>query len=115
MTQHLPKIKTRKRSRSSSNDRKVIKIKSGKAFKGPANQSTDEQDPALFEELQKMRKQIKQRELTEIEDRLKVVQDKQADQQKDVLAALDNQRTMIMENQQREREIARTEREAMIN
>jgi hypothetical protein len=31
------------------------------------------------------------------------------------MAALDHQRAMIMENQQREREIARLEREAMMN
>lgn len=62
-----------------------------------------------------MRKQIKQREMNEIEDRLKKVQDEQADQQKNVLAALDNQRAMIMENQQREREIARLEREALMS
>ena len=37
VTQHLPKVKVRKRSQSSSTERKVVKIKRGKALKGPAN------------------------------------------------------------------------------
>jgi hypothetical protein len=80
----FPRQKSRSRSASTRTKTTIIKHQS------PSKKHTDSsKDSQLYEELQKMRNQIKQREMTEIEERIKLVQQQQLDQQKNVLQALE--------------------------
>ena len=59
----FPRQKTRSRS-ATTRTKTIIKTSS---------QNDSNKDSQLYEELQKMRNQIKQREMTEIEERIKLV------------------------------------------